>query len=966
MAFLLTNSQSHVIPHQHSTNDIIWLIQLIEDNAVVVSASAPANPTAGKLWYNTTKWVFNIYNGSAWILVGPEVTPITKSQYDALSSADKNDGRFYLITDNDWTILVEWDNVLNKPLYVQAVAPTSPVDWYLWYDTTNHILKAYNTNAWEPVDTDTTYSAWDGIDIDANNNNAISVDVTDIIGTWLSEDANNNIIVDTSIIATQQALTNWLSTKQDTINDLATIRSWASAWATALQPLDNVSALTNDAGYITNAVSDLTNYYTKTQTYTKTEVDNIISDFGGFEVVSTLPTASSANTHIIYLLGPIGTWGDKYEEWIVTENTMYVLETLDENNPTVNISTPYTLAATDCSATYESWDVHTIGLISGWNNLWAYIGSNKFLIPGEGIVMSPTIDVPAWELSTSWFESYTSITLPVPAGTTKTWTKIWDTSVDLSNCFNTVTDTSDDITQWSNNLFVSSSEKSTWDAKQDALTAWDNITISSNTISADVNVKKFPVTWLASWAVLSEWQAIVDYIVAWKLPKIVFGWYEYNYIGYNSSDDSYYFQRLNLIDVWTSTSNLQINSIKIETDGNGTVTGLRWPWSNNWVLLTNYNYATPYTPTYAGSPATKKYVDDSIDAKVISSSTTPSSPTEWMLWYDTTNDVLKVYDGTNFVAVDNNTTYSAWDGIDINSNTISVDVTDIVGTWLSEDSNNNIIVDYDAVAQALAWTWLEYNGWSSAIDVDYDTVWQALAWTWLSYNGWDEQIEIDTTVVATQTDLSWKQDKATSWNWAPSTTPTYIWQEYVDTTNNLLYIAKWTTSSSDWIVAGKTYSAWDWIDIDASNNISVDVTDIIWTWLTEDANNNIIIDTTVVATQTDLSNIDQFTPESAWTTGYVLKKTATGYDWGQEWNDETAHWFSLSFSGTSAYYSNANITANSIVVWYNFEEAPVWHITFSVETWKLKVESTSTESSLPIKLLIENNPWSFTALTADV
>lgn len=34
------------------------------------------------------------------------------------------------------------------------------------------------------------------------------------------------------------------------------------------------------------------------------------------------------------------------------------------------------------------------------------------------------------------------------------------------------------------------------------------------------------------------------------------------------------------------------------------------------------------------------------DVKV--SATAPSSPTEWMVWYDTTNDQLKVYDGTNW------------------------------------------------------------------------------------------------------------------------------------------------------------------------------------------------------------------------------------------------------------------------------------------------------------------------------
>ena len=41
--------------------------------------------------------------------------------------------------------------------------------------------------------------------------------------------------------------------KQDTISDLATIRSWASKGATALQPDDNVSSLTNDAWYLTSS-----------------------------------------------------------------------------------------------------------------------------------------------------------------------------------------------------------------------------------------------------------------------------------------------------------------------------------------------------------------------------------------------------------------------------------------------------------------------------------------------------------------------------------------------------------------------------------------------------------------------------------------------------------------------------------------------------------------------------------------
>ena len=54
-------------------------------------------------------------------------------------------------------------------------------------------------------------------------------------------------------LSNQTDLQDALDDKQDEISDLETIRDGASAGATALQPNDNVSELTNDAGYITSA-----------------------------------------------------------------------------------------------------------------------------------------------------------------------------------------------------------------------------------------------------------------------------------------------------------------------------------------------------------------------------------------------------------------------------------------------------------------------------------------------------------------------------------------------------------------------------------------------------------------------------------------------------------------------------------------------------------------------------------------
>ena len=64
----------------------------------------------------------------------------------------------------------------------------------------------------------------------------------------------------------------------------------------------NVSAFNNDSGFITNTVNNLTNYYLKTQTYTQTEVDNLISAAvnGRFQKVNELP--SSGESNVIYLV----------------------------------------------------------------------------------------------------------------------------------------------------------------------------------------------------------------------------------------------------------------------------------------------------------------------------------------------------------------------------------------------------------------------------------------------------------------------------------------------------------------------------------------------------------------------------------------------------------------------------------------------------------------------------------------
>lgn len=64
-----------------------------------------------------------------------------------------------------------------------------------------------------------------------------------------------------------------------------------------------VSDLTNDSGFVTSAVDNLVNYYTKAQTYTRDEIASLIASVStmSFKTVESLPT-SDISTTTIYLV----------------------------------------------------------------------------------------------------------------------------------------------------------------------------------------------------------------------------------------------------------------------------------------------------------------------------------------------------------------------------------------------------------------------------------------------------------------------------------------------------------------------------------------------------------------------------------------------------------------------------------------------------------------------------------------
>lgn len=83
-----------------------------------------------------------------------------------------------------------------------------------------------------------------------------------------------------------------------------------------------VSQLQNDSGFITNAVNDLINYYLKNETYSKSEVNDLISAITTLDlrVVETLPTQDISTTTIYLVPKSSAGTNDAYDEYIYVSN----------------------------------------------------------------------------------------------------------------------------------------------------------------------------------------------------------------------------------------------------------------------------------------------------------------------------------------------------------------------------------------------------------------------------------------------------------------------------------------------------------------------------------------------------------------------------------------------------------------------------------------------------------------------
>lgn len=109
----------------------------------------------------------------------------------------------------------------------------------------------------------------------------------------------------------------------------------------------NTSDLINNSGFITKTVSDLTNYYLKSETYSREEINNKISAIPKFniEVVTSLPTTGISNT-TVYLVKSGDDSSNIYTEYIYANGKWEILgsQTVDLSEYALKKDIPVSLA----------------------------------------------------------------------------------------------------------------------------------------------------------------------------------------------------------------------------------------------------------------------------------------------------------------------------------------------------------------------------------------------------------------------------------------------------------------------------------------------------------------------------------------------------------------------------------------------------------------------------------------------
>ena len=232
--------------------------------------------------------------------------------------------------------------------------------------------------------------------------------------------------------------------------------------------------------------------------------------------MASLPT-TDIKSNVIYLLWPIGTGADKYEEWIYYSNTWTkIWETSVDLSPYLNLNTQNSDVITEWSTKLfltagertklwntswtNTWDETTASIKT---KLWAATSSADWYLTKEDFA---TFNWKQNALSTQ--TAYTNKGSAKKVAQIST-NNLWQvTSVTEVNIALNADDISDSSTT---NKFVTQTDKDSWDWKQDELVSGVNIrTINWTSVlwSWDITTSSDVMVSSQSWNILTSWMKI--------------------------------------------------------------------------------------------------------------------------------------------------------------------------------------------------------------------------------------------------------------------------------------------------------------------------------------------------------------------------------------------------------------------------------------------------------------------------
>lgn len=190
---------------------------------------------------------------------------------------------------------------------------------------------------------------------------------------------DSNFVVDANYVHTDNNFTNALLFKLNGIEDGADVNLIEKITVNGVE--QTISSKTIALTVMTNAVNDLVNYYTKSETYTKTEVNGLISAIPKFaiEVVNSLPTTDISTTTIYLLRNSETTGSDLFEEYIYVNNAWELLgaQTIDLSDY-VTTSDLNTALASYVTSTSLATTLLGYVTTATWNTLGAVATSNSY------------------------------------------------------------------------------------------------------------------------------------------------------------------------------------------------------------------------------------------------------------------------------------------------------------------------------------------------------------------------------------------------------------------------------------------------------------------------------------------------------------------------------------------------------------------------------------------------------------